>query len=172
MDRFDLIRTGQSAEKQRISNGFIRLLAAESARLGGDAPRALTFQEQELSVRERYAPMQRLLAQDDELFLIEQGARASAKRLRREHRSCYFDYLNRLKREIRAARRLRTVAMASREQWSFWVLLAYAVLSESSLLYLRWLGCRHALGITVAARDVRECLDFLLVAPQFAPATT
>jgi hypothetical protein len=115
--------------------------------------------------------MQRLLARDDELFLIEQGARASARRLRREHRSCYFDYVNRLTREIRAARRLRTVAMASQEHWSFRVLLAHTVLSESSLFYLRWLGYRHALGTTVAARDVRECLDFLLAAPKFAPAT-
>ena len=159
-------------EKREISNGFIRLLAAESARFGGDAGLALPFEEQELPVRERYAPMQRLLAQDDELFLIQQGARASARRLRREHRSCYFDYVSRLTREIRAARRLRTVAMASQEHWSFWVLMAHTVLSESSLLYLRWLGYRHALGITVTANDVRECLDFLLVVPQFAPATT
>lgn len=148
------------------------MLAAESARLGGDTPLALPLDEQERPVRERYAPMQRLLAQDDELFLIEKGARAAAKKLRREHRSCYFDYVNRLTREIRAARRLRTVAMASQEHWTFPVLLAHTLLSESSLLYLRWLGCRHALGITVAARDVRECLDLLLVAPKFAPATT
>lgn len=170
--RFKVISSGHSRNDTRISNGFIRLLAAESARLGGDAPRALPFDEQELPVRERYAPMQRLLAQDDELFLIEQGARASARRLRRDHRSCYFDYVNRLTREIRAARRLQTVAMASQEHWTFRVLLEHALLSESSLLYLRWLGYRHALGITVAARDVRECLDFLLVAPKFAPATT
>lgn len=171
MFRLKAISAGHSKKDGQISNGFIRLLAAESARLGGDAPPALVFDEQELPVRERYAPMQRLLAEDDELFLIEQGARASAKRLRREHRSCYFDYVHRLTREIRAARRLRTVAMASQEHWSFWVLLAHTALSESSLLYLRWLGYRHALGITVAARDVRECLDFLLVAPKFEPAT-
>jgi hypothetical protein len=161
-----------SKKAPQISNGFIRLLAAESARLGADAAPALPFDEQELPVRERYAPMQRLLAQEDELFLIEQGARASAKRLRREHRTCYFHYVSQLTREIRAARRLRTVAMASQEHWSFWILLEHTVLSESSLLYLRWLGCRHALGTTVSARDVRECLDFLLVAPKFAPATT
>lgn len=172
MFRSRIISPEHSKEAPRISNGFIRLLAAESARLGVDAPRAVPFDEQELPVRERYAPMQRLLSQDDELYLSEQGARGSAKRLRREHRSCYFDYVNRLTREIRAARRLRTVAMASQEQWSFWILLEHALLSESSLFYLRWLGYRHALGTRVAARDVRECLDFLLVAPKFAPATT
>jgi hypothetical protein len=170
--RLKSISPRHSEKEPQITNGFIRLLAAESARLGGATPLALPFPELELPVRERYAPMQRLLAQDDELFLIEQGAQASAKRLRREHRRCYFDYVSRLTREIRAARRLRTVAMASQEQWSFWILLGHTVLAESSLLYLRWLGCRHALGVTVAARDVRECLDFLLVAPKFAPATT
>jgi hypothetical protein len=170
--RFKAISTERSLEDPRIGNGFIRLLAAESARLGGDAPLVLSFEEQETPVRERYAPMQRLLARDDELFLIEHGARSSLRKLRREHRACYFNYLNRLTGEIRAARRLRTLAMASQQHWRFPVLLAYAVLSESSLFYLRWLGYRHALGITVAARDVRECLDFLLVAPKFAPATT
>jgi hypothetical protein len=62
--------------------------------------------------------------------------------------------------------------MASKENWSFWTLLAGTVISESSLLYLRWLGYRHALGITVAARDVGECLDFLLAGPRFRLVTT
>ncbi len=62
--------------------------------------------------------------------------------------------------------------MASKENWSFWMLLAQTLLSESSLLYLRWLGCRHAAGVNVAARDVGECLDFLLDGPRFHLATT
>jgi hypothetical protein len=62
--------------------------------------------------------------------------------------------------------------MASQENWSFWILSENALLSEASLLYLRWLGCRHALGIRVSARDVRECLDLLLVGPRLHLATT
>lgn len=169
---FKVISAGHSEENPPISNGFIRLLATESARLGPGSPFALPPEVEGISVRNRYAPMQRLLARDDELFLSQQGALDAAKRLRRAHRGCYFDYVDHLAREIRTARRLRTVAMASQENWSFWILLEHTVLTESSLCYLRWLGYRHALGTTVAARDVRECLDFLLVAPKFAVATT
>jgi hypothetical protein len=171
MFRFKLIFTIQSERNLHINNGFIRLLAAESARLGADAPLTLALDEAGFSVRERYAAMPRLLARDDELFLARQGCGAAARKLRQEHRSCYFSYVHRLTREIRAARRLRTLAMASKETWSFWILLEYTLLSESSLLYLRWLGCRHAAGITVAARDVKECLDFLLAGPRFQLAT-
>jgi hypothetical protein len=62
--------------------------------------------------------------------------------------------------------------MASEERWRFWVLLEHIALSESSLLYLRWLGFRHAMGIQVAARDVKECLDFLIAGARFRLATT
>jgi hypothetical protein len=170
--RFSLISTVHSERDLRINNGFIRLLAAESARLGTDIPLTLMLDEQGLSVRERYAPMLRLLAQDDELLLMRQGFPGSAQRLRRLHRNCYFGYVTRLTREIRAARRLHTLAMASQENWNFRTLLAQTLLLESSLLYLRWLGCRHAAGINVSARDVRECLDFLLAGPRFHLATT
>ncbi len=162
-----------SRQDLRINNGFIRLLAAESARLEASARVAWTLDEPELSVRERYAPMHRLLSQEDALFLRSQGAApALIPRLRREHRGCYFDYVRRLTAEVRSARKLRALAMASQENWSFWILSENALLSEASLLYLRWLGCRHALGISVSSRDVRECLDLLLVGPRFHLATT
>ena len=172
MVRFNLISVYHSEHGPQIKNAFIRVLALESARLRADLPPILTPGEGSSSVRERYAPMHRLLAQDDELFLERQGLRVVAKRLRHQHRNCYFDYLNRLTHEIRRARSLHSLAMASKENWNFWTLTAQTVLSESSLLYLRWLGCRHAAGINVAARDVKECLDFLLGVPQFRLATT
>jgi hypothetical protein len=161
-----------SRQDRQINNGFIRMLALESARLGPDLPLLLVPGEEGSAVRERYAPMQRLLAEDDELFLKRQGFHSAAKKLRREHRRCYFSYVGRLAREIRTARKLGALAMASKENWSFWTLLERTAISESSLLYLRWLGCRHAVGVNVAARDVKECLDFLLAAPRFLPATT
>jgi hypothetical protein len=148
------------------------MLALESARLGTDIPSLFLLDEQGFSVRERYAPMHRLLAPDDELLLIRQGFPLAARKLRREHRNCYFGYVTRLTLEIRSARKLRTLAMASQEHWSFWILLAQTILSESSLLYLRWLGYRHAAGINVAACDVTECLDFLLAGPRFRLVTT
>jgi hypothetical protein len=168
--RFGLISAVDSENSLRISNSFIRLLAAESTRLGADVPPV--FEAEESSVRERYAPMHRLLAAEDEAFLMRQGLPILARRLRREHRRCYFGYVTRLAREIRTARGLRALAMASEESWSFWTLLAYTVLSESSLFYLRWLGCRHAVGIDVAALDVKECLGFLIAGPKFDLATT
>ncbi len=170
MPRFSLISTVHSEQECRINNGFIRMLALESARLGADLPPVLD--EDGSSVRERYAPMQRLLAQEDELFLVRQGCQSVAKELRRQHRNCYFGYVNRLTHEIRSARKLGALAMASRENWSFRNLLAQTVISESSLLYLRWLGYRHAAGVNVAARDVKECLDFLLAGPRFRLVTT
>jgi hypothetical protein len=148
------------------------MLALESARLGADMPILMALDQPGSSVQERYAPMHRLLAQDDELFLMRQGFPELGHRLRRSHRSSYFGYVSSLAREIRAARRLGALAMASQQHWSFWMLLAQTVLSESSLLYLRWLGCRHAVGINVAARDVGECLDFLLAGPRFRLVTT
>jgi hypothetical protein len=170
--RFKPIAAIHSEQDLHINNGFVRLLAVESMRLGASAPLLLMLDQDGSSVRERYVPMQRLLAQDDELFLTRKGSAVLAKRLRREHRSCYFGYVNRLAREIRIGRRLRTVAMASKENWSFWTLLAHTLLSESSLLYLRWLGWRHAIGTRVAALDVKECLDFLLAGPKFGLAMT
>ena len=62
--------------------------------------------------------------------------------------------------------------MASAGQWDFWSLLAQMILSESSLLYLEWLGWKHSAGISLAARDVRECLDFLLAGPRLPVAAT
>ncbi len=170
MLRFSLISTVHSERDSQINNGFIRLLAVESARLGPDLPLLLPPEEEGTSIRQRYAPMYRLLAQDDDSFLIAQGFRKAAHRLRQEHRRCYFRYLDDLAREIRTGRRLGALAMASQEHWSFPTLLAHTAISESSLLYLRWLGWRHATGISVAARDVKECLDFILAAPKFQPA--
>lgn len=172
MPRFSLISTVHSARGSHINNAFIRRLALESARLGPDLPLPQVIDEEGCSVRERYLPMHRLLAQDDELFLAAQGFRAAAPRLRREHRRCYFGYVTRLRREMQAARKLGALAMASRENWSFWTLLARTVISESSLLYLQWLGWRHAAGLSVSVRDVEECLDFLLAGPKFRLATT
>lgn len=116
--------------------------------------------------------MHRLLTEDDELFFEAQGFPGLARRLRREHRRCYFGYVTRLAVEIRTARRLGALAMASKQDWNFWTLVGQTALSELSLLYLRWLGYRHAAGINVAVRDVKECLDFLLAARRFRLATT
>ncbi len=172
MPRFSLISTVHSGRDSHINNAFIRRLALGSARLRPDVPLPPVIDEEGCSVRERYLPMHRLLAQEDELFLTAQGFRVAARALRREHRRCYFGYVTRLRREIRAARKLGALAMASQENWSFWTLLARTVISESSLLYLQWLGCRHAAGLNVHARDVEECLDFLLAGPKFRLVTT
>ena len=152
-------------------NAFVRLLASEAVRLGMDSPLLLP-DECGSSVRVRYAPMQRLLTRADERFLQRQGCPQAAMKLRREHRRCYREFLDNLRREIRQARRLRGLAMASAGNWDFWSLLEYFVLSECSLLYLGWLGWRHSAGITAAARDVTECLNFVLADPKFPVEAT
>jgi hypothetical protein len=174
VSRFGLISIVHSKRDAHIYNRFIRLLAVELARIQTDvrADVPVRIDAERSAVFERYAAMIRLLAEEDEIFLTQQGLPSTAKRLRREHRSCYFGYVTRLGREVRAARKLGALAMASKENWSFWTLLEQAVISESSLLYLRWLGCRHAAGVSVASRDVKECLDFLLGERRFRLAAT
>ena len=154
-----------------ISNSLVRLLASEAERLGVTPPPLLSS-DFEPPARLRYAPMQRLLTQDDEHFLWRQGVPGAALKIRREHRRLYREFLANLRRDIRQARRLQGLAMASAGKWDFWSLLAQVVLSESSLLYLGWLGWKHSAGISLAARDVRECLDFLLARPRFPVAAT
>jgi hypothetical protein len=165
VNRFGLISLVHAKRDSNFYNRFLRLLAAESARIQAGAP--LRIDEERSSIFERYAPMHRLLGREDELFLVRQGLPLAAKRLRRNRRSCYFGYVRLLGREIRAARKLGALAMASKQNWSFWTLLEQTVISECSLLYLRWLGCRHAAGVSVAARDIKECLAFLLGEPRF-----
>lgn len=170
--RFSCISTVHSARDSRIKNGFIRLLARKSARLRKVSPILPLIEGEESRVRERYAPMHRLLSRTDESFLEGQGLGSAAKRLRREHRQCYFRYLANLTVEIRIGRKFGPLAMASRGNWNFPTLLSGIVITELSLLYLRWLGVRHATGISIAARDVKECLDFLLTEPRFRLVTT
>jgi len=155
----------------RPRNAFLRLLTSEAARYGIRSSSSLC-NNSEISTRLRYAPMQRLLARSDINFLERLGCSKAAAKLRREHRQCYWQFLAELRRDIRDARRLRGLAMASAERWDFWSLLAYTVLSECSLLYLRWLGCRYSVGIPTSAGDVTECLNFLLTAPKLRVAAT
>jgi hypothetical protein len=171
-----MLRLRKNAEIPRepetqARNVFVRLLTSEVVRTGVASPLML-LGEDGPSVRARYAPMQRLLTRVDEQFLRRQGCPEAAMRLRREHRRCYREFLADLRREIRQARRLRGLAMASAGSWDFWSLLAYVVLSEFSLLYLGWLGWRHSAGIATAARDVTECLNFLLADPRLPAEAT
>lgn len=129
-------------------------------------------QDDEVSVRDRYAPMRRLLSRRDENYLRDQGRNALAAQLRREHRRCYFAYVTALAGEVRHGRRLMAAAMGSQQQWNFRLLLTRAVASEASLMYLRWLGMKHAAGMQAPTRDIAECLNFLLGGPKFELAAT
>jgi hypothetical protein len=153
-------------QDSRIRNAFVRLLASKAADLGVTSP-LISFDQSEFPARVRYAPMQRLLTSDDERFLRRHGCPQAALRLRREHRRYYRQYLANLKREIRGARRLQNLAMASAGHWDFCSLLTNTALSECSMLYLTWLGWKHSAGITGTAQDVTECLNFLLPDPRF-----
>jgi len=170
-----MLRFSKNAEisppEARIQNAFVRLLASETIRRGR-LSLPVSLGESEFSVRARYAPMQRLLTRADENFLCRQGCPKAAAKLRREHRQCYWEFLARLRREIRQSRQLRGLAMASADEWDLWSLTSYAILSECSLLYLGWLGWRHSVGLPSAACNVTECLNFLLSGPKFALEAT
>jgi len=152
-------------------NAFLRLLNSDGICFGVRSSSPLLCNS-DISTRLRYAPMQRLLARSDIKFLEHAGCRRVAAKLRHEHRQCYWQFLAELRSDIRKARRLRSLAMASAGNWDFRSLLAYTLLSECSLLYLGWLGCRHSLGMPSPAGGVTECLNFLLTAPKLHAAAT
>lgn len=150
-----------------IANALAHVLACVAARRSASQPVKVPFE----SARQRYAPMERLLLSEHEFCRRQEMPATLESRLRRSHRKSYYEYLRALGKEVRAARRQTTVAMASAEQWSGPAVIRSFAVSESALLRLRWLGLKSSLGIEVECGAVSRSLDGLLSDPILHQAT-
>ena len=133
-----------------------RLLAIEYERLSFSPD-----PDEEVSARERYAPLARLLRNDDYQYLEQVGLSEVARNLRREHHKIYSGYIKELRQEMRQIRSIREQGMRSRGNWEFRVLLRYRLLSESALIQLWWLGWKHRRGIGIDPVEADNCLDLI-----------
>jgi len=117
--------------------------------------------DEEVSARERYAPLTRLLREDDYRDLEREGLSEAARNLRREHHRIYRAYIKELRQEMRQIRSRREKEMRTLGNWEFRVLLRYRLLSESALFQLRWLGWKHYIGIRIDPAEADICLDVI-----------
>src|SRR5260370_22313546 len=90
--------------------------------------------DEEVSTRERYAPLARLLRNDDYQYLEQEGLSEAARDLRREHHRIYRGYVKELRQEMRQIRSIQEQGMRALGNWEFRVLLRYRLLSESALV--------------------------------------
>jgi len=116
---------------------------------------------EEVSTRERYAPLARLLRNDDCRYLERAGLPEAARDLRREHHKIYRGYIKELRQEMRQIRSDREKGMRTLGNWEFRVLLRHRLLSESALFQLRWLGWKHYIGIGIDPVEADICLDVI-----------
>ena len=117
--------------------------------------------DEEVSARERYAPVARLLRNDDYSYLERAGLPDAARDLRREHHKIYRGYVQELRQEMRQIRSIQEQGMRTLGNWEFRVLLRYRLLSESALFQLRWLGWKHYIGIGIDPVEADYCLDVI-----------
>ncbi len=154
--------------RQRPSSELLPKLEALMART---LARALTLEyerlafspdpDEEVSARERYAPLARLLRNDDYQYLEQEGLYEAARDLRREHHKIYRGYIKELRQEMRQIRSIQEQGMRALGNWEFRVLLRYRLLSESALFQLRWLGWKHYIGIGIDPVEADNCLDLI-----------
>ncbi len=116
---------------------------------------------EEVSARERYAPLARLLRNDDYRYLERTGLPAAARDLRREHYKIYRGYIQELRQEMRQIRSDQEKRMRTLGNWEFRVLLRHRLLSESALFQSRWLGWKHYIGIGIDPTEADICLDVI-----------
>ncbi|HEY6391113.1 MAG TPA: hypothetical protein VIX89_07545 [Bryobacteraceae bacterium] len=109
--------------------------------------------------------MKRLLSAGDAAFLRAQGNPRQARRINRDHRKAYQAYLKELGYQARRQRVLRKLAMSGTRNWDVRADLQKTLQCESVLLYLRWLGWKRFLGISVDGAAIEECLAILV--PEF-----
>lgn len=110
-----------------------------------------------------YAPMLRLLTDDDERFFLAYGQPVLARRIHRAHRRVFARYLRLLATEIRSIRRVR-----SRDTtWTWEQFFGEALQVEGALLALRFLTWKFMIGLKVRRSDVSEKMAIILIATRF-----
>lgn len=106
--------------------------------------------------------MQRLLVSEQDLFASAGMPESAWRQLRRTHFACYRAFLKELRFEVRNSRRRDAHVMECSGQWDFQPLLGRLLRSESSLIYLAWLGWKARLGFKVDGELMTCLLDYLL----------
>ncbi len=97
----------------------------------------------------RFAPMRRLLSGEDEDFLIRQGFRREASKLRSHHRKIFFRFVDMLEKDFNAVHAARKAAMA--DNWDFEALLKERLTASYCLWAMRAAGLAHGMHIPQAA---------------------
>jgi hypothetical protein len=107
----------------------------------------------------RFAPMRRLLSGEDEAFLIRQGFRREASRLRSHHRKLFFRFVDMLQKDFTRLHEARKAAMA--ENWDFEALLRERVTASYWLWAMRAAGVMHCMHVPHAAEVAEAYCDRL-----------
>ncbi len=102
----------------------------------------------------RFAPMKRLLSGEDEEYLLRQGFRREASRLRAHHRKLFFRFVNMLEKDFSVAHEARKAAMAG--NWDFEALLKERLAASYCLWAMRTAGVMHFAHVPQAARVAQE----------------
>lgn len=121
----------------------------------------------------RFAPMRRLLSGEDEEFLLRQGFRREASKLRSHHRKLFFHFVDMLQRDFNKVHAARKLAMA--ENWDFESLLKERFTATYCLWAMRTAGAMHWIHLPQAAALAETYCDRLQVfmvagSPEPAPA--
>ena len=123
----------------------------------------------------RFAPMRRLLSGEDEEFLIRQGFRREASKLRAHHRRLFFRFVNMLQKDFSRVHEARKAAMV--DNWDFETLLKERFRASHCLWAMRAAGVLHlahmpqAAGVAQAYCD-RVQASLMLVSGEQAVAQT
>jgi hypothetical protein len=105
----------------------------------------------------RFAPMRRLLSNEDEDFLLRQGFRREAAQLRSHHRKLFFRFVDMLQRDFSTVHAARKAAMA--ENWDFETLLKERFTASYYLWAMRTAGYMHLVRMPQAANIARRYYD-------------
>jgi hypothetical protein len=107
----------------------------------------------------RFAPMRRLLSGEDEDYLVSQGLRREASRLRAHHRKLFFRFVTMLEKDFNTVHEARKAAMAG--NWDFEALLKERAAASYCLWAMRAAGVMHFAHVPQAARIVdQQCQRF------------
>jgi hypothetical protein len=109
------------------------------------------------------------LSGEDEAYLIRQGFRHEASRLRTDHRQLFFGFVSMLEREFGVAHAARKQAMV--DNWDFETLMKERLAASYYLWVLRAAGCMHFMNLPKASRLAEayfERVRPMVVLPKFA----
>lgn len=116
---------------------------------------------------DRFAPMRRLLSGQDEDYLIRQGFRREAARVRAHHRRLYFHFVDMLQKDFNRIHEARKACMVG--DWDFEALLKEKYTAVSCLWLMRTAGVMHWMRLPQASQVAEAYVNRMEA--YFAPLT-